>query len=360
MPMRRRWLQKALLLAGVWAVLLSSALAGEPPDKKSGRESGSDTLQPAERGRLEQERAGGLLEDRTDRAAPVVPVVPVVPLQTPPATNEKQTDDAIRRLGDSIAKQAKPEFICGPDVTRPVLAVLKRIRDEFQKADAKTQENACDALVSVKKTGQGALESGPLGAFAWDILELFNGSGAFPSKSYPNGVPSTWERMTNGECCTPNYPCGPTVEFFGACYNMQVVNYVMWGMTRNLCGKFYTINAQQSIAHAIRNKNSPNKPEQDVMVEVGEKYAEDLPKIEEPYKELEKSMLTADVKKLRDEGTSRPSNFPDLKDIVTKAAATSTSEYKKCATACTFRLPSMDFKFRWIGLTQPLPKDLHY
>ena len=356
MEMRRRWLGKAALLAAVWAVLFSTASAAESPEKKSGRDSGTDALVPAERGRLEQERARGLLEDRTDRA---VPVDPVVPLQSPPQTStEKQTDDAIRRLGDSIARQ--PEFICGPDVTRPVLAVLKRIRDEFQKADAKTQENACDALVSVKKTGQGALESGPLGAIAWDIIELFNGSGAFPTPGNPKGVPSTWERMTNGECCKPSYPCGPTVEFFGVCHNMQVVNYVMWGMTRKLCSGFWTINTQQSIAHAIRNKNSPNKPEQDVMVEVGEKYADDLPRIEAPYKDLEPSMLTADVKKLRDEGTSRPSNFPDLKDIVTKAAAASTSEYKKCATACTFRLPPMDFKFRWIGLTQPLPKDLHY
>ncbi len=249
-------------------------------------------------------------------------------------------------------QERQAEFVCGPDVTQRVLRVLKKIRDDFQNASASAQEAACDALVSTDKS-DGMM----LAEWAWDILDLFAGAGEFPSDKLKDGSPSHFENETQHRCCLPRYPCGPTVEFFGACFNMQVVNYTMWGITRNLCSKFWTINAQQSIAHYARNRSSPNKPEQDLMTSVGEKYAEDLPAVEGPIDELKSSMLSADVKRLKDEAASNPAKFPDLRALVTEGMKNSTSDYKKCETVCRERLPPYDFTYRWVGLTQPVKKD---
>lgn len=287
------------------------------------------------------------------------------PLVPPPQTmedpaHEKQVDDAIRRLGELLPKEPpKPQSICGPDVTRLVLGVLKRMRDEFGVAPEAKQKDACEALVSTKRAPEpfGGGRGPMLGEYAWDILELFQGSGAFPEKG-GKGVPSEWEKRTGGQCCNPRYPCGPTVEFFGTCHNQQVVNYVMWGMTRNLCSRFTGINAQQTVTHSARNRSSPNKPEQDVMIAVGEKYAEDLPAVEGSFKQYEQSMLSEDVKRLRDQAATNPFRFPDLQKILTDAEATSTRDYKQCATACPVRIPEFSLNYRWIGLTQPLPEGL--
>jgi hypothetical protein len=260
----------------------------------------------------------------TAASGPTPSETPVSPPSTPPET-------------PAVAVPAGSAGICGPDVTHNVLAVLKAMYDEFKQAAPAKQQTACDALVDTAT-----------GSYAWDIIDLFMGSGTFPKGANDSGEPSTFEVMTNGTCCKPRWPCGPTVEFFGACHNQQVVNYVMWGLTRSVCS--FWVNVQQSLALPAYTHNSPNQPEQYLMAAVGEKFGDILKVNDSPN-------LTHGFP-LSDSAITNPDIHPELKRLVDAAEGASTRPSKQCAAICDKTLDSVQldaikrkaFTFRWDGL----------
>ncbi|MGQ0763151.1 MAG: hypothetical protein ACT4OT_14220 [Acidobacteriota bacterium] len=283
---------------------------------------------------------------------------------------------------------------CGPDVTAQTLTVLREMGDKFVKAPAPTQDDACSALVSLD-TAEAA----------WDILELFVDSGKYP-KDKDSGLPSRWERFTAAACCTPRFPCGKSVEFFGECHDMHVVNYTMWGMTKALCSQYLTVNLRQWLGEWGRNRRSPNRQDQIMLTKVGEAYGQTILPLLKEGERLEKLLRQYDAllqkRRLgtaskeeveRFEGslspadlaivtkfenyanTTDPSRFSDLKTIVAQhqkkraedmpnlVSVPDKRESRLCATDCTKKLSALQkaymsnlkFNYVWVGLTKKAP-----
>ena len=104
---------------------------------------------------------------------------------------------------------------CGPDVTGPLVKVLKAVSDAFDGWTYWQRVVACSPFYA---------------ALAWDIHEL---------SSY--GWPGTSEWMNQSDyappCCTPKR-CHNTVEADGQCYYAGSVNYILLGVMARLCGKY--------------------------------------------------------------------------------------------------------------------------
>jgi hypothetical protein len=286
------------------------------------------------------------------------------------ATQGGQTSSGTKQGASNALRLTRVTHICGPDVTRQVLAVMVDMRDTFEHAKSDEQDEACSTLVRLKTA-----------EYAWDILELFQQAGSFPSDKDPYGSPSRWESLSGNRCCRPRYPCGKTVQFFGACHDMQVVNYVMWGMTEVLCKDHLGINSQQAVAAWARNRKSPDRPEQELMTQIGEKYGAEIVKVRK-YQELVSQggkanrdelegilheMPPDEIKRLESFKTigdaADPARFPELQQLVANQDKNSSRTTKPCATICTHLLSAdqittiknMRFTYRWVGLTKSAP-----
>ncbi|MBV9214541.1 MAG: hypothetical protein JO053_00040 [Acidobacteria bacterium] len=299
--------------------------------------------------------------------------------------------------------------ICGPDVTDQTLDVLRRIATDFLSATEAEQSAACDQSVSFSDgvtlkgfllfpiIGQVPLvgiDKGNMKAnYAWDIIELFQHSGTFPKDGDKEGRPSFWEDLTDSSCCTPRYPCGKSVEFFGTCQDQQVVNYVMWGVMKNVCASHWADSKQQEILAFLRNFSGPDFGDQQTMTQVGYAYAEivapyikDAQKYDRlrdkytalmqryslgnatkadldafyatiPASELKQTLkIITGFGKVSDIANSQ--RFPELRQIVNRGDLSSNRPYKVCDTICSEKLSPDQAKevrdqvlhYRWMPL----------
>jgi hypothetical protein len=301
--------------------------------------------------------------------------------------------------------------ICGPDVTDQTLEVLKQIITNFRDAKSDDQKEACSRsvsfidgldvgpwrlpLVGLEVPGLIIKTTNMKADYAWDILELFQEPGAFPKGNYP-GEPSSWESLTGSSCCTPRYPCGKSVQFFGTCHDQQVVNYVMWGVMTSLCSIKWGINTQQEAFAYLRNKSGPNWTDQQTMSEVGEEYTKVIQAYLANAKKYEDLRRTyTDLIRRRSLGTAKQSdidtfmnsipanergttlkiitgfsgeadmvknaNFPELRAIVERGDKGSNRPYKTCDTTCNEKLTSGQasaiqnrrLRYRWMPFHNP-------
>ena len=89
---------------------------------------------------------------------------------------------------------------CGPDVTEPLSAVIRRIRRDFGRLTSFQQTSLCNAA-----------QYPPYAIIAWDIIELHD----------------------DGNTTSNETGC---VEVDGNCVGTSRANYIMWGTISSLCG----------------------------------------------------------------------------------------------------------------------------
>lgn len=285
---------------------------------------------------------------------------------------------------------------CGPDVTQNTLIVLKQIAQDYLQSKKSVQEARCKELVSVTVTlDKNYLPqvNATAANVAWDIVTLFDEAGDYPSSKLKEGSASRWETITGQKCCTPRWPCVKSVEFFGSCQDPQVVNYTMWGMTKVLCSDQFGINTQQKIGATIRNWESPDKADQQMMAKLGEKYGEIVVKFLKDlrrYRDLARQYQaavrgsTADLQRFyqqlpedlrkspeeleltkkiisgigglpKDNDVANPIFFPELRQIVATHEESSKRVTRLCDAVCTQKLTedelrqinSLKFTYRW-------------
>ena len=288
---------------------------------------------------------------------------------------------------------------CGPDVTQNTLIVLKQIAQDYLQSKKDVQEARCNELVNVSVTLNKATYRPNVNAVAanvaWDIITLFEEAGVYPSSKVKDdpGSPSRWETMTNQKCCLPRWPCVKSVEFFGTCQDPQVVNYTMWGMTKVLCSDQLGINAKQKLGAWIRNQNSPDRADQEMMAQLGEKYGEIVVKFlkdSQRYRSLARKYqaavrgTSADVERFyqqlpedlrkspeelaltkkiisgigglpKDNDVANPIFFPELRQMVATHEESSKRVTRVCDAVCTQKLTdgelrqinSLKFTYRW-------------
>jgi len=103
-------------------------------------------------------------------------------------------------------------FVCGPDVTSQVQAVVADIRSAWGSWTATQRDEACWALEN--------LECGP---DAWDVVQLHN---------------NAWIYQDYRPACASagaNPKCGSSIQVGADCHNAGSVNYVIFGLMCNLC-----------------------------------------------------------------------------------------------------------------------------
>jgi hypothetical protein len=207
---------------------------------------------------------------------------------TPKTTDGKPPEDPsdIGKTPPTTYVKQESDTRCGPDITKDVLRVLKKLKDDYYAASAEKQSKACGSLLDPRT-----------GADAWDIRGLDPSTGGTPGKpaTYkwqksdqqpdtspkigPDGrpipnpqpgpppgnwvidkpevkpIPGTWFTKVSNACAVPRPQCAATVEFFGTCQHAQVVNYVQFGFMLKLCdGVAYGI-YQASMASAMNAYN---------------------------------------------------------------------------------------------------------
>ena len=104
-----------------------------------------------------------------------------------------------------------PDPVCGPDVTKALIAVLKSVKTTYQGWSKQKQADKCKDL--------GIWGSDPINA--WDIFELHN--------------TTSWTQFAPGKCATPK-SCKETVQVGPDCFRAASVNYVLFGVMTKLCG----------------------------------------------------------------------------------------------------------------------------
>lgn len=108
---------------------------------------------------------------------------------------------------------------CGPDVTKFVLAAMKKMMDDFFSWDKEKQRRQLGLLTGVRSYQA-----------AWDMDEL-----SPPDEKGHGGFTRTLAPYRTGPCMKPDGSgCDPSVEFLHNCHHPQVVNYVMWGVLARL------------------------------------------------------------------------------------------------------------------------------
>jgi hypothetical protein len=171
---------------------------------------------------------------------PPTPVTP--PTGTVPVTVAKPSDNA------PVSTKEPPVSACGPDVTDYVLGVLQMIQDAYKNSwNAAEREKRCGSLYGL---GFQA---------AWDLQGFTPSDG----ESYMPDI--FFQRAAPKYCAVPRDPCGSTVVFFGYCVNAQVVNYVQWGLTNELCGT----QVKGRMAQSTRSIFSDNSTGQQIMSDIG-------------------------------------------------------------------------------------------
>lgn len=101
--------------------------------------------------------------------------------------------------------------VCGPDITVPLGDILNRITAAYESWPPEVQEAHCSSMdVDASLSALGG----------WDIVDL-----------RPDLYKLKDTRLVRGG------ECHMTVEVDGKCYRHEEVNYVMWGLMTQLCGK---------------------------------------------------------------------------------------------------------------------------
>ena len=155
-----------------------------------------------------------------------------------------------------------------------------------------------------------------------------------------------------------------------------MVNYTMWGMTKVLCSDQLGINAKQKLGAWIRNQNSPDRADQEMMAQLGEKYGEIVVKFlkdSQRYRSLARKYqaavrgTSADVERFyqqlpedlrkspeelaltkkiisgigglpKDNDVANPIFFPELRQMVATHEESSKRVTRVCDAVCTQKL----------------------
>lgn len=336
--MNRMLSQLVLCCAAASAAILLVVSRVHVQEKKSEWDKKFEAMQPGERGRAEQERARQLIEGETlKRDTPVISV----PTEQP---TDKQTEDAIRRLGEQIRQQpttqerpaesttpastttAPPGAVCGPVVTAKLFATLAKMTRDFNAVPG-AKVNACHNLYGLTTS-----ES------AWDILGLNPGTSPGFDEDRRRGLPFTgsgpqarwdpeagvWKRTGDGgrfdawltgasKVCAiprPDDVCAATVQFMGTCQHAQVVNYVMWGRVNKLCG-YPLSDARAAVSARSVSGDSEMRQRQLDMTNIGYNA--------------------------------------NSADEVRRGFLTTPTQFQKCALKCPVTLDSRPWNYHWEG-----------
>lgn len=192
----------------------------------------------------------------TSEATDLTPKLPPAP---PPVTPKRK----VAMISNSV---------CGPDITDKVLAVLRKMKADFDANPAK-QGEACRNLVN------------PLEAEdAWDINGLDPSLSPQSEDDKYDPVKDRWKyhagpwfTLASKICARPRPQCAASVEFLGTCQHAQIVNYTQWGLMTRLCGALTSLTGD--MARGARNTFSVVMGSQEVfaqntMVEFGSDYAD--------------------------------------------------------------------------------------
>jgi len=168
------------------------------------------------------------------------------------AANGSGTGD-VSETGDTATPArdaARESWQCGPDMTQRTFEVMQKIIDDYNAAPADRRAAACASLISLS-TGESA----------WDIYPFF------PGPDCANNRPG--EIATTSGCCKPCWPCASSVEYFDRCINYQVLNYVFWGVSMELCNQQY----RQILLRLLRSANSVHRNAQGNAQAMGRAFA---------------------------------------------------------------------------------------
>lgn len=131
-----------------------------------------------------------------------------------------------------------PTNICGPDITRPLAAVLADVRSTFSSWSPTQKREACDAITGLTSF-----------VMAWDIHELFlpeTGWLCAPPYHPPCGMPP----LTGCDSEDPS-DCGNSVEVSGKCFLAGTVNYVLLGQICRLCNDEFGVLSESTMVTLV-------------------------------------------------------------------------------------------------------------
>lgn len=171
-------------------------------------------------------------------------------------------------------RQESTRLTCGPDVTSHVLGSLDRLyKRQWLNWDEGHRRKICDSMVIP-----------PMALAAWDINALSPDHAILPEDKFtPQPVEPTYQDHVNGdhwfEAISPNCAkpkesiCRSSVTFLNRCIHAQVVNYILWGFSVELCDRNLPTDR---LMHTLRNVWSRTPytidDSQDMMSELGIEY----------------------------------------------------------------------------------------
>jgi hypothetical protein len=192
---------------------------------------------------------------------------------------------------------------CGPDMTTRTFDVMQLIIDEYQAATPAQQQAACASLVT-RATAE----------HAWDIYPYY------PGPRCPDEIAEI--ARTSG-CGVPCHPCASGVVFLDRCINYQVLNYVFWGVSAELCGQ----QNQQQLLSSVRSLNSVHHDAQGNAMAMGILFASG-----------------------RTQGASQDSVHQAVENMFERSRATwAALPENGCARTCSFAWPTA-FTYHWTGI----------
>jgi RHS repeat-associated protein len=141
------------------------------------------------------------------------------------------TPSAPAQRGKSPTPSAPAQTCCGPDVTKELAAVLKKIKNTFAGWTPTQQKDACSGLTKIIP-GKGESWKDDWFHFmnAWDIKDLSKRGWGAGWADWMNKPPYS------PPCAMP--PCQDTVEVDGQCFYEGSVNYAAFGVMWKLCNRW--------------------------------------------------------------------------------------------------------------------------
>ncbi|MGB7538368.1 MAG: OmpA family protein [Anaerolineales bacterium] len=128
----------------------------------------------------------------------------------------------------------KDEYLCGPDITDPLIAVLGEVRSTWSGWSGDKKRESCDELTSVLKAFLPFFKTSGF-IMAWDIHELFlndPSDGWLRLRPYhpPCGIPGA-----SGADVEDDTTCSNSVQVREMCFLAGTVNYAIFGQMCQLC-----------------------------------------------------------------------------------------------------------------------------
>lgn len=185
--------------------------------------------------------------------------------------------------------------LCGPDITEFVLAVMRKMKEEFDNLQPKDKDIACGNLINpkyaLKAWDIGGLDPetspGEGDEFDPETNDWIIGAGKARANGAGTALVRTkgkfshrhfWLEGISAKCAIPRPQCSATVEFMGTCQHAQVVNYFQWGMMRSICTNHIgpTWGPTMDAMKATYTITSPNAEAQNALVDAGSDYGDAL------------------------------------------------------------------------------------